>query len=125
MMTCEYCGGETRSLVVVDHEHGYQAVCADCMRKLRQDRIEKELASVSQASDFASWKKEDMSEAFWMHLIRYQKCPNQRSLSIMRTAFLWACHDDHGLSNCFSHALKWCGIDFFAERLKDLPETDT
>lgn len=122
MMECIYCGAETNSMVFIQEHGAYGAVCHDCARRKRKERIEESLGNVENASDFSSWKKEDMSEAFWIHLIEYQKCPNKHSLNVMQTAFLWACHDDHGLSNSFAHALDWCGIDFFEERLKELPE---
>ena len=121
-MKCEYCGKETNTILVVCSGGKRQHVCHDCAKQMREEKIEAALMSVSKAADFSSWKREDMSEAFWMHLIRYQKHPNKHSLSVMRTAFLWACHDDHGLSNSFAHALDWCGIDFFEEMTKELPE---
>lgn len=49
---------------------------------------------------------------------RYVKEPNPESLNYMDMAFRWACHDSHGLSNSFSHALKWAGIDLWAEDRK-------
>lgn len=42
---------------------------------------------------------------------------------IMRRAFCWACHEDHGLSANFSNALKWCKLDLYEEAERtDLPE---
>lgn len=127
-MNCVYCGGETYTMIFVkddgDPKGGYKPVCTDCAKRIRSEKIEAELKNVHRASDFSSWKKEDMSEAFWMHLIRFQKCPNKHSLSVMKTAFHWACHADHGLSNSFSNALNWCGIDLFEQSIKDLPFTD-
>ena len=121
--SCVFCGKKSFTSIWID-EHGcYETVCSECMTKREHIKIEKELQKINCASDFKSWKKEDMSEAFWMHLIEYQKRPNKRSLSIMRTAYLWACHDDHGLSNSFYNALNWCGIDFFVEQKRtDIPE---
>lgn len=33
-------------------------------------------------------------------------------------ALSWACHDNHGISNSFYHALKWAGIDLYTEQKK-------
>ena len=65
-----------------------------------------------------TWDHGDMSELFWIHLGRYVKEPNPESLNYMDMAYRWACHDSHGLSNSFSHALKWAGIDLWAEDRK-------
>lgn len=119
---CIYCGCFTSRYIWVEQFKAYCAVCEDCEKEQRRGHISARLRDVHGASDFSCWKMEDMSEAFWMHLIRYQKHPNKRSLNIMQTAYLWACHADHGLSNSFSHALDWCGVDLFNERRKELPE---
>lgn len=119
---CVYCGEETYTNIFVKELNRYAPVCRDCRDRMDRERIDAALADVKGASDFSTWKMSDMSDAFWTHLIRYQKHPNKRSLSIMQMAFLWACHADHGLSNSFSHAMQWCGIDLSEERHKDLPE---
>ena len=36
----------------------------------------------------------------------------------MLMAFRWACHDNKGLANSFSNALKWAKIDLYAEHEK-------
>lgn len=56
-----------------------------------------------------------MSELFWIHLGKYVKKPNEESINYMYMAYLWACHDSHGLSNSFKNAMKWAGIDIYTE----------
>lgn len=123
MDNCVYCGAQSYSSSYVKEMGGYVVLCKLCRKKLKQKDIEEKLKDVSRASDFKSWSKEDMSEAFWIHLGKYQKAPNRESLVVMYRALLWAHHDDHGLSNSFSHALEWCGINIDVEwERKDLPE---
>ena len=45
---------------------------------------------------FSEWRHGDMSELFWMHLGKYVKVPNERSVTLMLMAFRWACHDNQG-----------------------------
>lgn len=124
-MKCEFCGKHTRSYSRKWIDGNPFIICDECQKKEKAEKIERDLEAVKNPEDFKTWKKADMSEAFWVHLGRYKKKPNKRSLEVMYVALLWAYHDDHGLSNSFSHALKWCGIDLFAEQQrKDLPETD-
>lgn len=123
-MACFYCGKPAYTSFLIKDIGRYEEVCPDCMREKRREFITEKLSSVKGPRDFSTWKKEDMSEAFWLHLIKYQKHPNKYSLSVMRTALLWAFHDDHGLSNSFTHAMEWCGIDLFKEIARDdLPDT--
>lgn len=85
--------------------------------------IEDRLECITKSSDFKSWSKEDFSESFWIILAHYQKHPNRKDLNMLWTIFCWACHDDHGLSNSFRHALQWCKIDLNVESdREDLPE---
>lgn len=99
------------------------SMCETCKTKHDKDLIEKRLVQVESARDFKEWSSEDMSEAFWIHLGKYQKRPNKYSLSIMIRAFTWACHADHGLSNSFDNAMRWCGIDWANEKNRtDIPE---
>lgn len=124
-MRCDICGAYPRSFSREYDNDQPIIVCDECRKKRRQEKLEKNLEAVREPAHFRNWKKEDMSEAFWIHLGRYKKRPNKRSLEIIYVALLWAYHDDHGLSNSFTHALQWCGIDLFTERQrKDLPETD-
>ena len=124
-MKCEVCGAYPRSYTQISENGQSRIVCTDCVRKLKASKIERDLKAVKEPKDFATWAKADMSEAFWVHLGRYKKKPNKRSLEIMYVALLWAYHDDHGLSNSFNHALKWCGISIHREQMRnDLPETD-
>lgn len=120
MATCTNCGTtNARSWTSFKS----RAVCVECYEKLKKAKILLAGNNIRQASDFKEWESQDMSELFWLHLGIYQKRPNQKSLSIMYSAFLWACHADHGLSNSFNNALKWCKIDLFTEQQrKDLPE---
>lgn len=119
---CVYCGKGTYTSIFVKDLGKYAPVCTECRDRMERERIDQALTDVKSASDFSTWKMSDMSEAFWTHLIRYQKHPNKRSLGVIQMAFLWACHADHGLSNSFSHAMKWCDIDLSEERRKTLPE---
>lgn len=120
---CEVCGSDNRVYQKRYIDGNDVWVCDDCKTKFDHDEIEKRLGSVEKACDFKDWKSSDMSEAFWIHLGKYQKHPNRYSLTIMLRAFTWACHADHGLSNSFSNAMKWCGIDWVKEKnRKDLPE---
>ena len=124
-MRCSICGCFPMSFSREYHNDRPIIVCDKCRERRRQERLEKDLEAVREPVHFRGWRKQDMSEAFWVHLGRYKKIPNKRSLEIMYLALLWAYHDDHGLSNSFTHALKWCGIDIFTEQQrKDLPETD-
>lgn len=122
MNYCNDCGKKAISMSFSKKDNAYIFLCDECRQKRRNDEIEERLKKVTQAYDFKDWTPKDMSEAFWIHLGIYQKRPNKYSLNVMSRAFAWACHDNHGLSNSFSHALKWCGIDMYSERKKDLPE---
>lgn len=122
MGTCIRCGNWSNTLRKLKGMDKYDYLCDKCNNNIYMERIESDLENVSKPVDFKSWEKRDMSEAFWIHLGKYKKCPNQKSLDVIYTAYLWACHDDHGLSNSFRHAMKWCGIDLLTEiRRKDLP----
>lgn len=122
-MICPMCKKETS---ISSHEKidgNYVSICIECSKKHHDATIEKRLESVERAHHFKDWDGRDLSDAFWMHLGKYKNYPNRRSLDIMRSALLWACHADHGLSSSFHHALKWCGIDLYAEiERTDLPE---
>lgn len=124
-MKCEFCNSGSGGIEYVKKVQRRACICRICREKFKQEMIEENLKTVRKAVDFKEWKKADMSDAFWSHLGRYVKRPNQRSLSVMNMAYLWACHDDHGLANSFSHALKWCGIDLCDELDRnDLPASD-
>lgn len=96
-------------------------VCDACYDELEAARIAEICDSVNDASDFAGVSKHDLSEGFWTHLGIYAKKPNKKSFLILRRAWLWAVHDDHGLANSFTHALDWCGVDVFSMP-ENLPE---
>lgn len=124
-MKCEFCDTGSGGIEYVEKVQRRACICRECREKFKQEVIEEKLKSVQKPDDFKGWKDADLSEAFWIHLVRYQKQPNQRSLSILSRAFLWAVHDNHGLSNSFRHALKWCGINLnFELRRTDLLATD-
>ena len=123
MMTCHMCKKETDIASVVKIDGKYVDLCPKCEEKHHYETIEENLKSVEKPNHFKGWDHGDMSDAFWHHLGIYQKHPNQKSLSVMKNAWYWACHDSHGLSSSFTHALKWCGIDLFKEMKRtDLPE---
>ena len=124
MENCEFCGKKTHTLCFNENLGRYAHTCRECREKQYEEKVEAKAETVQRPADFKTWSKQDMSEAFWLHLGRYKKKPNRKSLNVMYTALLWAYHDDHGLSNSFKHALKWCGIDLYAEmEREDLPET--
>lgn len=113
-MICEVCKKAAWS--TTSYRKGnikYSAVCDDCYDKLEEERISKMCDSITEAADFKSATKADLSEAFWTHLGIYQKRPNKKSFKILQNAWLWAVHDDHGLANSFTHALKWVGVDIW------------
>lgn len=123
-MICPMCKKETSISSSAKIDGNFVSLCLECSKKHHYATIETNLESVEHPSHFRDWDMGDMSDAFWMHLGKYKNHPNKRSLTIMRLAFLWACHADHGLSSSFHHALEWCGIDLNKERKRtDLPET--
>lgn len=85
-------------------------VCFACHDKKKAERITEICNSVTAPSSFKGVRKEDLSECFWVHLGIYAKRPNKKSLAIIRRAYGWACHDDHGLANSFRHAMIWVGV---------------
>lgn len=122
-MICHMCKQETNISSVTKIDGSFVNLCPECSKKHHYTTIETNLESVKEPRNFKDWDMGDMSDAFWMHLGKYKNHPNKRSLTIMRLAFLWACHADHGLSSSFHHALDWCGIDLYAEiKRTDLPE---
>lgn len=123
MGMCDMCKCETYSRIgaTVDGKHVY--LCHECYDKHHYATIETNLKSVEKPYHFKEWDHGDMSDAFWLHLGKYKKHPNKKSLSVMKNAWYWACHASHGLSSSFTHALDWCGIDLFKElKRTDLPE---
>lgn len=124
MEKCEFCGRPTGGREFVKNIERRAWICRDCYKEQEALRISRQLETVNRAEDFKPWEKRDMSEAFWIHLGIYVKHPNQRSLSVINAAYLWAVHDDKGLANSFNHALSWAKIDLFAEQDRtDLPKT--
>lgn len=122
-MKCHFCGEYTYTRRFVKQVGETVPICDDCVDRLKQEEIAAQLQSVQKTEQFSNWTKNDLSEAFWLHLGIYKKHPNKRSLRIIEMAFHWACHDDHGLANSFSHAMKWCELDLHTEfNRKDLPE---
>lgn len=113
MESCIKCGEPTNTIW---GKNGY--LCDNCRRKMDEDRIIEKSKDVMKPSDFKEWESRDMSELFWIHLGKYVKEPNRESLAYMEMAYSWACHDNHGLSNSFRHALKWAGIDLWNEYRK-------
>ena len=123
MSKCDMCNKETCVRIGSNVNGKHMDLCSECHKKNHYETIEKNLESVDKPYHFRGWDHGDMSDAFWLHLGRYKKHPNQKSLSIIKNAWYWACHDSHGLSSSFTHALDWCGIDLFKElKRTDLPE---
>lgn len=123
-MKCELCGSYTYTSRYVKQVGKSIPICDACEDRLKKEEISEKLRAVQKTENFSTWSRENISEAFWLHLGIYKKHPNKRSLSIIEMAFHWACHADHGLANSFNHAMKWCELDYVDECLrKDLPET--
>lgn len=112
-MECIDCGGHANTIV-----SSIGPLCEACRKKRRQDRVLEMSEAVKKPADFKNWDSGDMSELFWIHLGRYIKEPNPTSLMFMELAYRWACHDSHGLSNSFKHAMDWAKIDLYAEELR-------
>lgn len=98
----------------VSGKHG--RMCYDCYKRIEKEKLLERAESVREPCDLRDWPGKDMSELFWLTLVEYQKNPTQKGISTINTIYLWACHDNHTLSNTIRHALKWCGIDLFSER---------
>lgn len=112
MEKCVDCGEHAYT------RYGGTYLCKDCRKRREQERIIKKSETLISPGDFKTWDSGDMSELFWIHLGRYVKEPNAESIKYMTMAFLWACHDNHGIANSFRNALKWAGIDLFTEQVK-------
>ena len=110
MHDCIRCGAPTYTFV-----SGIGHLGKECRDKANQERVLEKSKTLTKCSDFKEWDSGDMSELFWIHLGRYVKDPNPESLNYMEMAYRWACHDNHGISNSFRHALKWAGIDLWTE----------
>lgn len=120
MGICADCGGKAYTRF----NEGTLCLCWSCIRERERKEVMRKGEEVKRISDFSAWDMGDMSELFWSHLGIYQKTPNKHSLSIMERAIMWAHHADHGLSNSFENALRWCGIDLYKEvKRTDIPET--
>lgn len=104
MSFCEDCGAVTNT------QYGNTFLCDACHKKRETERLEKAAESVQESSDFKSWKHKDLSELFWICLGRYAKYPNEHDLALIRRAYLWAVHDNHGLANSMKHAMDWVGV---------------
>ena len=123
MEYCRICGERSYTSVKNPASGLYEPICKECYHRERMAEIERRGDETKQACDFKDWDHGDFSDLFWLHLGRYVKHPNRHSLDMMRRAFCWACHEDHGLSANFDNALKWCKLDLHAEaKRKDLPE---
>lgn len=113
MGQCADCGGKAHTIW---GSFGYLCLCTECYTRRKQEQIIEKSHEVKSCTDFKTWDGGDLSELFWIHLGRYVKEPNLESLEYMDMAVRWARHSSHGLSNSFSNALKWAGIDLYAEQ---------
>lgn len=114
-MKCSDCGDRTDTIYT---RYGSIPLCDSCYKNREQARLDEKSRNIKQASDFSEWRHRDMSELFWIHLGKYIKEPSEHSLSLLRMAYLWACHDNVGLANSFFHALQWAKIDLHKEMEK-------
>ena len=112
VMICVDCGGHTCTSY---GKYNGEALCSECYKKRYQNELDERSQDLIEPSDFSAWKDRDMSELFLMHLGNYVKEPNEHSFSLISMAYRWACHDNHGLANSFSNALKWAKINLRAE----------
>lgn len=117
---CIKCG-TNKSITWYYTPDGY--FCEDCHEENKTNRLTDIKNSIKNSADWEAHSNEDMSEIFWRELAYYVKHPNRKSLALLRTCVLWACHDNHALSNSFHNALKWAKINLAVERARtDLPE---
>ena len=65
---------------------------------------------IENASDCKSMTHEELSNAFWDELGKYNKHPNPESLNNIERLWEWACHASHELSKAFTDAMKWSKI---------------
>lgn len=114
-MICVDCGGHTSTIY---GKYDGIPLCRECYHKRYQAELDAQSENLKKASDLSKWKSNDMSELFWMHLGKYINEPNERSLSIIGMAYRWACHDNHGLANSFSNAMRWAKINLLTEEKK-------
>ena len=122
-MKCVDCGEHTYTTY---SKFGSVSLCDKCYKQRCLDELLKKSENIRSCSDFESWSGKDLSELFWHHIGTYIKTPNLNSLSMMEMAYRWACHDNHGLANSFSHAMKWAKINLNAERrrLEEIGSSD-
>ena len=114
MEVCEACG---KTITDGSIHSKYGVVCSGaCYDHLREKKLEAAAKVIEKPSDFEEWEGQNMSEIFWIHLGKYVTRPNKYSLSLMRNAYSWAMHANHGLSNSFRNALKWAKIDIWREK---------
>lgn len=117
MQKCNWCG---KLLLGGSINSDGKIFCSgECYDFSRESQIENAAKAIKEPSDFKEWESYDMSEIFWIHLGKYVKHPNKYSLSLMKNAYYWAIHADHGLSNSFYNALKWAKIDLWKENPQD------
>lgn len=105
-MQCTRCKKDVNSISSIDS----MELCDECYKTYKREKIECAAENINRSSDFKNWKGEDLSELFWICLGRYVKEPNDHDRKLMRMAYLWAVHDNHGLANSMSHALKWAKV---------------
>lgn len=100
-----------------------QTYCLDCVKELRNNKIEEAVEKSNEPVDYQSFSAGDLADAFWNALGRYVKRPNKKDLKKMYDMWLWACHDSHAQSKNFTRALQWCKIDIWEEWARtDIPE---
>lgn len=114
MSRCNICNTETNTTYTV----GKTEMCETCYKQHNLNNLMVKASKLKEAADLKHWSKRDMSELFWIHLGIYVKMPNKDSLKYMVMCNNWAVHDDKGLANSFSHALKWADISLYAEQQK-------
>lgn len=114
-MVCADCGGYTCTSYT---KYDGVALCDKCYKQRYQNELNERSTRLTKPSDLSAWKSSDMSELFWMHLGKYVKEPNEYSLALMSMAYRWACHDNHGLANSFSNAMRWAKINLYTEEQK-------
>ena len=105
MDTCIICDKPCNTIV------NDRCICDNCQKTEWHDELHEKSEAIACSGDFKSWKLTDLSELFWIHLSEYQKTPNEKSLHLLKTAYLWAVHADKALANAMYHALNWADIN--------------
>ena len=123
-MRCKICRKTITVGTAIKNQNKFIIVCDDC---LTTKNIETPKSYTSK-----DWLKilklrkqiaKNASKTFWLHLCKYNKRPNRKSLDIIFESYMWAFYKHHNLYKSFSKALNYLNINVYAERGRtDLPK---